>query len=139
MLKSAKGGLVNDGQTGIVSVSDSAQVPIREIFNPGDDNLKYLIDIAVTEGDWIAIFRRALDIALHGEKENMNLKAMEFLAKYKWGVPAPMVGPSAVPPTRVTIVEIVKPGQSGQDAEFPLPVPEDEQSAPTQEESAITA
>lgn len=66
-------------------------------------DLRRMIDAAVTEDDWIAIFSIAKGRALNGER----LWA-EFLTKYRWGLPPQMVQHGGKINAGVVMVEVVK-------------------------------
>ena len=80
----------------------SPQSPIERPTQDVED-LRYLMDTAVSPDDWTAIFRKAKDMSFEG-----NIKAMEFLAKYRWGIPATMTLEQGERRENITIVEVVK-------------------------------
>src|SRR3990167_9374583 len=80
----------------------SPQSPIERPTQDVED-LKYLMDTAVSQDDWTAIFRKAKDMSFEG-----NIKAMEFLAKYRWGIPATMTVDNNQKRENITIVEVIK-------------------------------
>lgn len=59
-----------------------------DVYRPDDRDLRILMDRAVTEDDWLSIFVKAKEIALGGGQ--VGIKAMDFLAKYRFGLPAAM-------------------------------------------------
>lgn len=77
---------------------------LPEPFEPDTHDLRNLLDTAITENDWKAVFRKALEMSLEG-----NVKAMEFIAKYRWGLPAIMSAPQGNVQTSIHIVEVVRP------------------------------
>src|SRR3990167_10402027 len=79
---------------------------LPEPFEPDAHDLRNLLDTAITEDDWKSIFRKALEMSLAG-----NVKAMEFIAKYRWGLPAIMAAPQGNVQTSIHIVEVVRPNQ----------------------------
>src|SRR3990167_10425176 len=80
----------------------SPQSPIERPTQDVED-LRYLMDTAVSPDDWTAIFRKAKDMSFEG-----NIKAMEFLAKYRWGIPATMTLEQGERRENITIVEVVE-------------------------------
>ena len=80
----------------------SPQSPIERPTQDVED-LRYLMDTDVSPDDWTAIFRKAKDMSFEG-----NIKAMEFLAKYRWGIPATMTLEQGERRENITIVEVVK-------------------------------
>ena len=105
-----RGGLIVSSQ--VASSSQEATSIIRHPENlpaeqeEQDRDLKLLMDEAVTELDWLDIFRKAKEMALGGGQ--VGVKAMEFLAKYRWGLPAQMMGIGPGEQSKITIVEVVR-------------------------------
>lgn len=92
--------VVGEDTTGL-AVYDSnlpAERPSQDV-----EDLKYLMDTAVTPDDWTAIFIKAKDMSIEG-----NIKAMEFLARYRWGMPATMTADVGEKRQHITIVEVIK-------------------------------
>ena len=85
---------------------ESAHPRAVEIYRPDDRDLRLLMDRAVTEGDWHNIFVKAREIALSGGQ--VGIKAMEFLAKYRFGLPAQMTRDDGEKQAEIRIVEIIK-------------------------------
>ena len=77
-------------------------------------DLRRLIDKAVSEDDWLEIFRKAKNKALDGER----LWA-EFLTKYRWGLPPQMVQHGGKVGAGVVIVEVTKNIDQDIDADDP--------------------
>lgn len=104
--KRVRGGLLvpspSDSTTAIAIHPEN--LPAEQELQSAD--LKLLMDTAVNENDWIDIFRKAKEMALSGGAT--GVKAMEFLAKYRWGLPPQMLG-LAVEQSRITIVEVMRP------------------------------
>ncbi len=75
----------------------------QEVVSPQISDLRSLIDLAVTEDDWLAIFSQAKREALDG-----NARSREFLVKYRYGLPPQMVQHSGAVGMAVKIVEVVK-------------------------------
>ena len=104
--KRVRGGLLvsspSDSTTAIAIHPEN--LPAEQELQSAD--LKLLMDTAVNEDDWIDIFRKAKEMALSGGPT--GVKAMEFLAKYRWGLPPQMLG-LAVEQSKITIVEVVRP------------------------------
>ena len=99
--KVSKGVLVS--QTNISSYPEAS----TEVYRPTDDrDLQILMDAAITEDDWRDVFIKAKEIALSGGM--VGVKAMEFLAKYRWGMPATMTLASENAQAQITIVEVVR-------------------------------
>ena len=79
--------------------------PPTEVYVPDDRDLRLLMDRAVDEDDWVAIFNTAKTMALAGGQ--VGVKAMEFLAKYRFGLPAQMVNQTVQKAKPIEMVEIV--------------------------------
>lgn len=77
-------------------------------------DLRRLIDKAISEDDWLAIFRMAKSKALDGER----LWA-EFLTKYRWGLPPQMVQHGGKVGAGVVMIEVVKYSNDDIDADDP--------------------
>ena len=93
------GVIVNSDETTAVAVHPDN---LPEEFFPDDRDLKLLLDKAITADDWHNVFRKALEMALEG-----NIKAMEFIAKYRFGLPSMMVHHEGSQ-TQINIVEVVR-------------------------------
>ena len=85
---------------------ESAHPQAVEIYRPDDRDLRLLMDRAVTEGDWHNIFVKAREIALSGGQ--VGIKAMEFLAKYRFGLPAQMTRDDGEKQKPIQVIEIYK-------------------------------
>ena|SRR3990167_4046594 len=79
------------------------ETQLRIMVKPQVQDIRALIDRAVTEDDWLDIIRVYKNLALAGDK-----KAADFLAKYRFGLPAQMVQHSGKIGTGITIVEVVR-------------------------------
>jgi len=77
-----------------------------DIYRPDDRDLRILMDRAVTEEDWMLIFIKAKEMALDGGQ--VGVKAMEFLAKYRFGLPAQMTRADGDRGTKITVVEVIR-------------------------------
>lgn len=82
----------------IVSTEDAESIPLT----PSTVDLRKMIDMAVSETDWIQIFMNARTAALNGDKASRD-----FLVKYRFGLPV------ATPPVQnerkgITILEVEK-------------------------------
>ena len=90
--------IVDDMSRAVIEASQSMpQLPAVAI------DLRQMIDKAVSENDWLEIFRMAKGKALDGER----LWA-EFLTKYRWGLPPQMVQHGGKVGAGVVIVEVIK-------------------------------
>ena len=93
----------------IIEVSQSVpQLPAVTV------DLRRLLDKAISENDWLEIFRMAKGKALDGER----LWA-EFLTKYRWGLPPQMVQHGGKVGAGVVIVEVIKSVDQDIDADDP--------------------
>ena len=86
----------------IIPVSDAS----LDLYRPDDRDLRILMDKAVTEDDWIDIFSKAREMALSGGQ--VGVKAMDFLAKYRFGLPSQMTRPENEKQKPIQIIEIYK-------------------------------
>lgn len=77
-------------------------------------DLRRLIDRAISEDDWLAIFRMAKSKALDGER----LWA-EFLTKYRWGLPPQMVQHGGKVGAGVVMIEVIKHSNDDIDVDDP--------------------
>jgi hypothetical protein len=68
-------------------------------------DIKFLIDSAVTESDWIAAIRKMMDLAKDGDK-----RAFDLIAKYRFGLPPMMVQHGGEVQAGIAIVEVVRDG-----------------------------
>lgn len=101
--------VVDDMSRAVIEASQSIpQLPAVAI------DLRRMIDKAVSEEDWLAIFRMAKGKALEGER----LWA-EFLTKYRWGLPPQMVQHGGKVGAGVVIVEVIKTGEQDIDPDDP--------------------
>ena len=101
--------VVDDMSRAVIEASQSMpQLPAVAI------DLRRMIDKAVSEDDWLAIFRMAKGKALDGER----LWA-EFLTKYRWGLPPQMVQHGGKVGAGVVIVEVIKSTDQDIDADDP--------------------
>lgn len=92
----------------VVSSDPNTSVALTEsqlkiIVKPSVEDVRSLIDRAITEDDWIDIIRVFREQALNGDR-----KSAEFLAKYRFGLPPQMVQHSGKVGHGVTIVEVVR-------------------------------
>lgn len=87
----------------VIEQDFSLALPPEVALSPRSSDLQRLVDMAVTEQDWIAVFRCAKDRALDG-----NVKWAEFLAKYKWGMPPQMVEHKGGIGVGIKVVEIIR-------------------------------
>ena len=101
LLKHVRDGMIVDEKQTISIATHPENLP--EELAADDRDLKLLMDSAVTPDDWLDIFRTAKSMSLSG-----NVKAMEFLAKYRWGLPAQMIAATAGN-ARITVIEVVRP------------------------------
>lgn len=113
-------------------LSKSVSPQSVDIYRPDDRDLRLLMDRAVTEEDWLSIFVTAKEIAFKGGQ--VGIKAMEFLAKYRFGLPATMTTQKEAQKP-IVMVEIVK-GQTVEQIEnHSKPVVEETPTpAPTKDE-----
>ena len=89
-----------------VSIPNTSAIP--DIYSSNTDrDLKILMDRAVTESDWVMVFKTALDMSLGGGM--IAVKAMEFLARYRWGMPPTMTIAADNANAQITIVEVIRP------------------------------
>ena len=86
----------------IIPASDTS----LDIYRPDDRDLRILMDRAVTEDDWVDIFSKAREMALSGGQ--VGIKAMDFLAKYRFGLPAQMTRPENEGVKQITVVEVIR-------------------------------
>ena len=101
LLKHVRDGMIVDEKQTISIATHPENLP--EELAADDRDLKLLMDSAVTPDDWLDIFRTAKSMSLSG-----NVKAMEFLAKYRWGLPAQMIA-ATIGNARITVIEVVRP------------------------------
>ena len=79
-----------------------------DIYRPTDSrDLTILLDKAVTTDDWYEIFKKALSMSLEGGMT--GIKAMEFLARYRWGLPQMMTVANDSRQAPITVIEVVMP------------------------------
>ena len=101
--------VVDDMSRAVIEASQSEpQLPAVAI------DLRRMIDKAISENDWLEIFRMAKGKALDGER----LWA-EFLTKYRWGLPPQMVQHGGKVGAGVVIVEVIKSVDQDIDADDP--------------------
>ena len=103
---------------GLVIISEEQSL-LPDIYRPDDRDLRILLDRAVTESDWVALFQKAKDMAFSGGQT--GIKAMEFLAKYRFGLPAQMTAPQSDRQVPITVIEVMR----------GLPVGKEEQIEPS--------
>lgn len=102
LIKRARDGIVVDEKRQATSLVVHPE-NLPEALAAADRDLKLLMDAAVTPDDWLDIFRTAKEMSFKG-----NVKAMEFLAKYRWGLPATMIAATAGN-AQITVIEVVRP------------------------------
>ena len=90
---------------GLVIISEEQSL-LPDIYRPDDRDLRILLDRAVTESDWVALFQKAKDMAFSGGQT--GIKAMEFLAKYRFGLPAQMTAPQSDRQVPITVIEVMR-------------------------------
>lgn len=90
----------------ILNPEEASRGTDLDIYRPDDRDLRILMDRAVTEEDWMLIFIKAKEMALNGGQ--VGVKAMEFLAKYRFGLPAQMTRADGDKGTKITVVEVVR-------------------------------
>ena len=104
-------------QSLVVGATDNTnmEIPNLPAISPTAVDLRRMIDCAITEQDWISIFSKFRGMAMDG-----NLKAAEFLAKYRFGLPPTMGTVNDKVSAGIQIVEIIKTTMSRetQDAEI---------------------
>lgn len=95
-------GVIIDNPTSQSLIISEQKMDEITALTPSTVDLHRMIDAAVSEDDWVEIFRVARMGALNGSKADR-----EFLTKYRFGLPAP-VQPTAAKGSRISIVEIEK-------------------------------
>lgn len=92
-------------QSLVVGATDNTnmEIPNLPAISPTAVDLRRMIDCAITEQDWISIFSKFRGMAMDG-----NLKAAEFLAKYRFGMPPSMGQVVDKTSTGIKVLEVVK-------------------------------
>ena len=88
-------------------------IPDTEMITPQMMDMRKMIDAAITEQDWIDIFGVYRRLAISGDR-----KAAEFIAKYRFGLPAQMGSQNEKDVSGITVLEIVKTTVSREDSEI---------------------
>jgi len=99
LAKKVKGMVVTSPPTSVLITEQQLNL----IVKPDIQDVRSLIDRAVTEDDWVDIIRVFKGQALRGDR-----KSAEFLARYRFGSPPQMVQHSGKVNAGITIVEVVR-------------------------------